>query len=189
MVRLEKHAALEQLDADRRADAGLVKCAMCRLIEPDRVETLVFAAEHAVVVLDEYAATEGHLLIILRQHAESVAQLDWPMYSSVARLVWEAQGVLEAVLRPARVYTATLGAARELPMSFPHHHVHVIPVYETDERARPAHVFSWSSGVTRYEPGEAAALVARLRRAWPRVAPGIPARSGAGFTERAPPSG
>jgi diadenosine tetraphosphate (Ap4A) HIT family hydrolase len=167
IIRLEKHQALVELEADRRADPGLVACAMCRLVEADRTDTIVVERQHAAVVLDEYAATEGHLLVILRDHAESAAQLDWPVYASVSRLVWEAQGVLETVLHPARVYTATLGAARELPMSFPHHHVHVIPVYATDERARPAHVFSWSAGITRYEPGEAARLAQRLRKAWP----------------------
>lgn len=39
-------------------------------------------------------------------------------------------------------------------------------VYDTDERARPAHVFSWSAGVVVYEDGEAAALAERLRAAW-----------------------
>jgi hypothetical protein len=42
-----------------------------------------------------------------------------------------------------------------------------VPVFESDERARPAHVFSWSSGVLVYDDEEARALAARLRAAWP----------------------
>jgi hypothetical protein len=52
-------------------------------------------------------------------------------------------------------------------MSFPHYHLHVIPIYEDDERARPARVLSWTSGVVVYEDDEAASLVSDLVRAWP----------------------
>jgi hypothetical protein len=45
--------------------------------------------------------------------------------------------------------------------------VHVLPLYETGEGARPAHVFSWSAGVLVYEDEEARDLAARLRAAWP----------------------
>jgi len=59
-------------------------------------------------------------------------------------------------------------------MSFPHFHIHVLPVYDTDERARPAHVFSWSAGVLVYEDDEAHALSERLREAWERGRPTRP---------------
>lgn len=52
-------------------------------------------------------------------------------------------------------------------MSFPHFHVHVLPVYETGDGARPAHVFSWSAGVLVYEDAEAGELARTLRAAWP----------------------
>jgi hypothetical protein len=92
--------------------------------------------------------------------------LNWDVYSDLHRLVWQATHVLEQELRPERVYVAALGASRSLPMSFPHHHVHVVPVYETGEAARPARVFSWSSGVVRYAEDEARSLCARLRGAF-----------------------
>ncbi|HEX5098724.1 MAG TPA: hypothetical protein VFV94_04460 [Polyangiaceae bacterium] len=60
-----------------------------------------------------------------------------------------------------------LGASAQLPMSFPHFHVHVLPVYETGDGARPAHVFSWSAGVLVYEDAEAGELARTLRAAWP----------------------
>ena len=52
----------------------------------------------------------------------------------------------------------------DLPTSYAHAHVHVVPVDEVDERARPAAVFSWSSGVVVYEPDEGEALAAELGR-------------------------
>lgn len=73
-----------------------------------------------------------------------------------------------AALAPVRVYGAMLGAAASLPNSFAHLHAHVIPVFERDERARPANVFSWSAGVALYSDPEAAALRETLRAHWRR---------------------
>jgi len=55
----------------------------------------------------------------------------------------------------------------ELPQTYSHYHVHVIPVYETDERARPARVLSWSEGVVVYDDGEADGICRELSLAWP----------------------
>jgi len=68
------------------------------------------------------------------------------------------------------VFTATLGAAVELPMTYSHYHMHVIPVYETDERARPARVLSWSEGVVVYDDAEARDMCQRLSECWPKSA-------------------
>lgn len=165
--RLDKEEALALLEAERARDPALAICTMCRLLSRDHASAHVAENEAGVVILDRYAATEGHLLVIAREHAEDSTALGWPVFERLSRLVWDASRALQRTLEPARIYTASLGAPQALPMSFPHFHTHVIPVYETDARARPAHVLSWSSGVTHYEPGEAERLTGRLRAAWP----------------------
>ena len=70
------------------------------------------------------------------------------------------------------MFTATLGAAVELPMTYSHYHMHVIPVYETDERARPARVLSWSEGVVVYDDNEARDICKQLIEHWPASATG-----------------
>jgi hypothetical protein len=52
-------------------------------------------------------------------------------------------------------------------MSYPHYHWHVVPVPETDDRARPARVFSWSEGVIAYSAAELRRLALELRAAFP----------------------
>jgi len=165
--RLDKYEALALLEAERSRDPGLAACTMCRLLGPDHAAARVAENEAGIVVLDRYAATEGHLLVIAREHVERATAVDWPTYERLTRLVWEASRVLQRTLSPERIYTASLGAPQALPMSFPHLHTHVIPVYETGESARPAAVFSWSAGVTQYEPGEAEQLAESLRKRWP----------------------
>jgi diadenosine tetraphosphate (Ap4A) HIT family hydrolase len=142
-------------------------CVMCALVagHPPDLE-VVGENRGAVAVLDRFATRRGHVLVVLRRHVESIADLGWEEYALAQRLAWEASRAIGAALHPQRIFIAALGAVARLPMSFPHHHVHVIPLYDGDERDRPAEVFSWSRGVGLYEPGEAPALAADLRRAW-----------------------
>jgi histidine triad (HIT) family protein len=170
MIRLLKDDALEELEAERREQSLLGICTMCHLASPSSDTPIIAESEHGVVVLDGFAATAGHLLVIARQHLERPADIPWVVYSDLQHLVWRANRCVEEVLRPVRVYTAALGSAAPLPMSFPHFHVHVVPIYTTDEEARPARVFSWSSGVVRYEPGEAEQLAHDLRQSWASAA-------------------
>jgi len=65
------------------------------------------------------------------------------------------------------VYLAQLGSPEDLPTTYAHAHVHVIPLVDTGESARPAAVFSWTSGVPVYDPGEAETLAAALAAAFP----------------------
>ena len=166
LIVLAKDEAMKRLEEWHRATESTSACAMCRLAHPSQSHQRVAESEHGVVVLSGFAATEGHLLVIARSHVEQVSDIAWPVYNDLQRLVWEATRTVEAVLGPERVYTAAFGSSAKLSMSFPHYHVHVAPVYATDERARPAHVFSWSSGVLSYDQGDAEAMVHRLRKNW-----------------------
>lgn len=165
-----KEVALAELGEHRKALlGGELKCVMCALAgRKDACERIAESA-HAVVLLDRFASRYGHLMVIAKRHAERATELDWPVYSDIQRLAFDAIRVVEQCFEPARVFTATLGAAVELPMTYSHYHVHVIPVAETDERARPARVLSWSEGVLLYEDREAESICQKLRRAWPHA--------------------
>lgn len=169
---VEKAEALELLAANRRTLLGAADgCVMCALVRRSLESGELIAEDaHGVVLLDRFGSRPGHSLVISRQHLEDTTALGWPVYAALQRLAYDACGAIERTLAPARTFVAVLGASAQVPMSFPHFHIHVLPVFETDERARPAHVFSWSSGVLVYEDEEARALAARLRAAWPTEA-------------------
>ncbi len=124
--------------------------------------------EVAVAMLDRFAARPGHVVVVLRRHAETIAGLPWEEYAAVQRLAWEASRALTTVLAPVRVYVAALGATRRIATSFPHHHVHVIPLMDGGENDRPASVLTWAHGIHVYEAGELVTWSERLRAAWPR---------------------
>lgn len=142
---------------------------MCGLTRghPEDVEVLA-ESPSAVAILDRFGHRQGHTLVILRDHIESVAEVPWEAYASVQRLAWEGVRALSRALSPIRVYVAALGVSTPQPMSFPHHHVHLIPLYDGGEADRPAEVFTWANGVMVYEPGEAASLARSIKAAWGR---------------------
>ena len=166
---VEKPEALELLEKDRRELLGGTDgCVMCALVARARARGEELASSgHGVALLDRFGSRVGHVLVVSKSHLEDTSDLGWPVYADLQRLAYDACTALRRTLEPARIFVAVLGASAQLPMSFPHFHIHVLPVYDTDERARPANVFSWSSGVLVYEDDEARALSARLRGAWP----------------------
>lgn len=169
-MRIEDAEEITRRVAEAAADipARFDGCVMCAIAEGVKDGELVVAREPgAVAVLDRFAARRGHLLVILESHEEHVARLEWPAWERLQRLAWQGSRALEAVLAPRRIFVAALGSSSAIAKSFPHVHLHVVPLQEDGELARPARVFSWSSGVHVYEPGEAEALVSELRAAWP----------------------
>lgn len=142
-------------------------CVMCLLADDAHApDDVIASTPHAVVRLDRLAATHGHLMVILRPHETAVERLPQDAWEALQRLAWRASRALADEVSPRRVWVASLGAPDPLPMSSPHVHVHVVPVFGEGEAARPARVFSWTEGVTVYDDGEARALVAALRARW-----------------------
>lgn len=149
-------------------------CAMCAAVAgPPRERAHLAENGAAIAMLDRHAARPGHVVVVLRRHVESLASLPWDEYAAVQRLAWEASVALERLLAPKRIYVVSLGAARRIATSFPHHHVHVIPLTDGGEADRPAQVMTWANGVFVFEEGEAEEWVLRLRAAWP-ASPGDP---------------
>jgi diadenosine tetraphosphate (Ap4A) HIT family hydrolase len=165
---VDKDEALARLHEHKQrllADGG--GCVMCALSSGAADLPFVAQNRHAVVLLDRFACRYGHLMVIPRSHGEHLSQLPWEVFLDVQRLTFEAAQAIDSCLKPARVFTATLGAAVELPMTYSHYHMHVIPVFETDERARPARVLSWSEGVVVYDDVEAREVTSKLAGHWP----------------------
>jgi histidine triad (HIT) family protein len=138
-------------------------CVMCELT---RDAPAIAANEHAVAVLDRFASRPGHVLVILRRHAEHVAALPYADYEGMHRLAWEISRTLDRVLAPRRIYVAALGSAQPLATSFPHVHLHVVPLADGGEADRPAEVFTWAHGMYVFDSDdEERELVAKLRAA------------------------
>ena len=142
-------------------------CVMCALVAGHPSDREVLAERPgAIAVLGRLVVRRGHVLVVLRRHVESIGAMPWSEYADVQRLAWEAACTLERGLRPRRVFVAALGSATQLPMSFPHHHVHVLPLFDGGEADRPSEVLTWRHGVSLYDGDEARELADTLRRDW-----------------------
>ncbi|HEY6727137.1 MAG TPA: HIT domain-containing protein [Polyangiaceae bacterium] len=139
-------------------------CVMCAVYERSRSDRVLENAE-GVVVLDRFGSRHGHLLVISRAHLEGSGELGWERYAALQRLAFEATLALEATLDPARVFVAALGSSEPIATSYPHYHIHVVPIAQHDDDARPARVFSWSAGIVQYDEDERRELIGRLKQA------------------------
>lgn len=142
----------------------------CRICELAREADPIVATEHATAVLDRYASRPGHVLVLLRRHEERIAALAWHEYEAMHRLAWEISGAIERTLAPKRIYVAALGSMVPLATSFPHVHLHVVPLSDGGESDRPANVFTWVNGAYVFESEhEERELRMKLRDALRRV--------------------
>jgi diadenosine tetraphosphate (Ap4A) HIT family hydrolase len=164
---LSKEEALAELAHHRRQLLGGEEgCVLCVLANGGAVPAPLVETEQATVLLDRFARRRGHLLVVSKIHVENVSEIRPELYLEVQRLVYDSMRALDSALHPVQIFTAVLGATVPVPMSFAHFHAHVIPVYESDERARPARVLSWSEGVVVYDDAEASALREEILAAW-----------------------
>lgn len=155
-------AALERAKANLGLRPG--DCVMCAVYDRARSDRVLENAE-GVVVLDRFGSRHGHLLVIAKAHLESAVELGWERYAALQRLAYEATLALEAAFNPARVFVAALGSSEPIATSYPHYHIHVVPIARHDDDARPARVFSWSAGIVQYDEAESRELVSKLKQA------------------------
>ena|SRR5258706_8519230 len=138
----------------------------CRMCEFVRDQEPIASSEHAVALLDRYASRPGHVLVVARRHEERVAALAWDEYAAIQRLVWELCRAMERTFAPRRIYIAALGSADAIDTSFPHLHIHLVPLANGGEVDRPANVFTWVHGIYVFDDGdEECAMRDRLRSA------------------------
>jgi diadenosine tetraphosphate (Ap4A) HIT family hydrolase len=147
---------------DALATARTSACIPCELA---RSGDAIARTEHAVAVLDRYACRPGHVLVVLRRHVENIAALPWEEYSALHHLAWRIAGAIDRELAPRRIYIAALGSAEPLAVSFPHVHLHVVPLADGGDADRPASVFTWNHGMYVFEDAaEEVTFRDRLRR-------------------------
>ncbi|MCX4242275.1 HIT family protein [Paraliomyxa miuraensis] len=164
--------------ASIRTEGGEPSCLMCAI--RDRAVGPVYAVhedEHMLVMLPRYVRRWGHLMIMPKAHVVSYSEVAPWTWLEACRLSLHAARVIEHVRRPRRCYVASTGSsAGELTQTSRHLHVHVIPLYEPDDK--PADIFSWSEGVWVGEPAEWETLRDAYREAW--LALPLPESDGAG---------
>ncbi|MCA9654730.1 MAG: HIT family protein [Myxococcales bacterium] len=157
-----------------REEGGRPECLMCA-IAARRCGPVhaVHEDERMLVMLPRYVRRWGHLLVMPKAHVVSYDEVEPAQWLEASHLALVAARVIERVQRPRRCYVASTGSsAGELTQTSRHLHLHVIPLYEPDDK--PTDIFSWSEGVFVAEPAEWEALRDAYREVWPEVAAACP---------------
>ncbi len=164
---ISRQQALDRI----RAEGGQPECLMCAIA--DRQVGPVYAVhedERMLVLLPRYVRRWGHLVVMPRAHVVSYSEVEPAIWMECSRLALHAARVIEQVRRPRRCYIASTGSsAGELTQTSRHLHLHVIPLYQPDDK--PSDIFSWSEGVYVAEADEWNALRDTYREAWTSLPP------------------
>jgi len=140
---IPRHEALARIIAE----GGSPVCLMCAIRDHQVGDThIVHEDAEMLVLLPRYVRRWGHVMIMPKAHVTSFSAIDRALFLRMSVLSLLCSRLVERVQKPRRVYVASTGSsAGEITQSSEHLHVHVIPLYEADDK--PSSIFSWSEGV------------------------------------------
>lgn len=118
---------------------------------------VVWAGEHALVILNKYPYNNGHLMVVPHRHLSSLGALSPDELQEVARLTQRAEAVLLEAYRPQGINVGiNLGKAAGAGID-DHLHVHLVPRWSGDTN------FMSTVGGTRVLPEALEDAAVRLR--------------------------
>ena len=156
-------------DADVAAGLGAgdeARCVFCRILESGRSGTsdeenlIVHRGTEAIVILNAYPYTSGHLMVMPIRHVGSLSELTDSEHTEVWALLRHATGAITRAYNPGGLNVgANLG--RAAGAGIPGHlHIHALPRWDGDTN------FMTAIAETRVVPEALSTTWSRLRAAW-----------------------
>lgn len=131
-------------------------CLFCQIVGGEVDAEIVLDEEHVVGFLDSRPVFKGHVLLVPREHVDTLLDLPEPL---VVPLFTTAQRVAAAMTSALGAQGTFVAMNNVVSQSVPHLHVHVVPRIKGDGLRG----FFWPR--TKYGEGEAAEYGRRLRAA------------------------
>jgi histidine triad (HIT) family protein len=131
-------------------------CLFCRIAAGEEPAAVVHSDDDTVAFLDVRPVFEGHVLVIPREHVETLPELPAGLLVPVMGVAQRVCGALEAALGAHGTFVAM---NNRVSQSVPHLHVHVVPRRRKDGLRG----FFWPR--LRYGDGEMDAVAERIRAA------------------------
>lgn len=132
-------------------------CIFCRIAGGEIPASIVHSTESVVAFLDINPLSEGHLLIVPREHVGSLLDMTSALASKVSQ---ELPSLARAVMKAtgAEGVNLLMNSGKAAGQVVMHAHIHLIP-----RRAGDGLGYRWNAG--SYSAGRAEAMVAALRSA------------------------
>ncbi|WOO89423.1 HIT family protein [Mollicutes bacterium LVI A0078] len=104
-----------------------MECVFCKIINNEIPKRSLYEDEVCEVIMDAFPVTEGHVLIVLKEHVESLDQASYETVAHVAKVVKFISNAMKMALNLDGITTVeNSGLLQEIP----HAHIHLIPTYE-----------------------------------------------------------
>ena len=109
-------------------------CVFCRIVARQIPATVVYEDEHTLAFMDLGQVNPGHVLVTVKEHAESLYALGDAQAAAVLPAAARVARAIREAFKPAglSVYQANGKAAGQTVF---HYHVHLVPRHDADGMA------------------------------------------------------
>ena len=111
-------------------------CLFCKIVAGDIPATRIAEDERTVAFMDINPATRGHVLVVPREHARDLLEIDPEDLAAVAQAAQRIAGTMPERLGADGVNLLN-SCGRAAWQTVFHFHLHVIPRYEADPLRLP----------------------------------------------------
>lgn len=108
-------------------------CIFCRIASHRAPASIVCEDDRTVAFMDLYPVNPGHVLVIPREHAESLADLDAAVGGEVFKTAMRIASALRERAIKCDGVNLILADGQAAGQEIPHVHLHVIPRYRGDD--------------------------------------------------------
>lgn len=131
-------------------------CVFCKIIRQEAPAHRVYEDDRVIVFLDIFPVSEGHTLVVTKQHYADLFEADPECLRAVAAVAKKVAHALREVVRPAGLMVFQLNGVAAGQTVF-HYHMHLMPRAEGE----PLRLHARRPG----DPQRLAELAAKLRAA------------------------
>jgi len=115
-----------------------MKCLFCQIINREKNAYIIAENEGAIAILDLFSVSDGHILLISRQHFTNIVEVDPPTWNYFLPLIKNIINKLQVNFSPSG-FNVISNMGEMAYQSITHLHIHIIPKYEKEQG------FIWSS--------------------------------------------
>ncbi len=107
-------------------------CIFCKIVSGDIPSKKLFETDHVLAFLDAFPLSEGHCLVIPKQHYEKVQEMpldiNASLFDAVHKLISKVDSLTNATL-------IAIHNGKQSGQEIPHVHAHLIPRSDSDGAA------------------------------------------------------
>jgi histidine triad (HIT) family protein len=135
-------------------------CIFCKIVRGEAPRHLVYEDERTIVFMDIFPVTDGHTLVVTKDHFENLFEADEDALAAIARTSHKVAAAIRSELAPDGLMVFQLNG-RAAGQTVFHYHMHLMP----RAMGEPLALMSRVPGV----PARLAEIASRLARALARV--------------------